>query len=124
VLTHWVLHEWVGRESPFTFVTDGIDSVLAQARAVARDNVGIGGGANVIRQSLATGLVEELRLRVAPVLLRVRKGLSDILRQPDHRVGAHQRRRVALCHPPVLHCPPLTDFSPGLQDQNGHRTSP
>lgn len=37
VLTHWVLHEWVGRESPFTFVTDGIDSVLAQARAVARD---------------------------------------------------------------------------------------
>jgi hypothetical protein len=70
--------EWVSRESLFTFVTDGIDSVLAQARAVARDkDVGIG-GANVIRQSLATGLVEELRLRVAPVLLRVRKGLSDI----------------------------------------------
>ena len=79
VLTHWVLHEWVCWESPFTFVTDGIDSVLAQARAVAGDKgVGIGGGANVIRQSLATGLVEEPRLRVALVLLRVRKGLYDI----------------------------------------------
>ncbi len=51
VLTHSVPREWAGRQSPFTFVTDGIDSALAQARAVAGDkDVGIGGGANVIQQ--------------------------------------------------------------------------
>ena len=41
---------------PVTFVTDGIDSALAQARAVAGDrDVGIGGGANVIQQHQAAG---------------------------------------------------------------------
>jgi len=42
VLTHAPPPDWVGRSSPFTFVTGGIDSALA----VAGDkNVGIGGGA-------------------------------------------------------------------------------
>ena len=70
VLTHSVPRDWADRASPFTFVTDGIDSALAQARAAAGDkNVGIGGGAAVIQQYLAAGLVDELRLHVAPVLL-------------------------------------------------------
>jgi dihydrofolate reductase len=76
VLTHSVPPEWADRKSPFTFVTDGIDSALAQARAVAGDkDVGIGGGANVIQQYLAAGLVDELRLHVAPVLLGAGKPL-------------------------------------------------
>jgi len=76
VLTHSVPTEWTSPDSPFTFVTDGIDSALAQARAVAGDkDVGIGGGANVIQQYLAAGLVEELRLHVAPVLLGAGKRL-------------------------------------------------
>ena len=61
-------------------VTDGIGSALAQARAVAGDkDVGIGGGANVIQQYLAAGLVDELRLHVAPVLLGTGKRLFDHL---------------------------------------------
>jgi dihydrofolate reductase len=82
VLTHSVPPEWADRTSPFTFVTDGTDSALAQARAVAGGkDVGIGGGANVIQQYLAAGLVDELRLHVAPVLLGAGKRLFDNPRQ-------------------------------------------
>jgi dihydrofolate reductase len=80
VLTHSVPPEWADRTSPFTFVTDGIDSALARARSVAGDkNVGIGGGAAVIQQYLAAGLVDELRLHLAPVLLGAGRRLFDHL---------------------------------------------
>jgi dihydrofolate reductase len=80
VLTHSVPAEWVSTKSPFTFVTDGIESALAQARAVAGDkDVGIGGGADVIQQYLAARLVDELRLHLAPVLLGAGKRLFDHL---------------------------------------------
>jgi dihydrofolate reductase len=80
VLTHSVPPEWAARTSPFTFVTDGIDSALAQARANADgQDVGVGGGANVIQQYLAAGLVDELRLHLAPVLLGAGKRLFDHL---------------------------------------------
>ena len=80
VLTHSAPQEWARPDSPFTFVTDGIQSALTQARAVAGDkDVGIGGGANVIQQYLAAGLVDELRLHIAPVLLSTGKRLFDHL---------------------------------------------
>jgi dihydrofolate reductase len=71
VLTH---HEREPLEmkggTTFTFVTDGIESALAQARAaVGEKDVSIGGGADVGRQYLAAGLLDELQLNVAPVLL-------------------------------------------------------
>jgi dihydrofolate reductase len=54
----------------FTFVTDGIEAALEQAKEAAGDkDVAIGGGANVAQQYLKAGLVEELTLHVAPVLL-------------------------------------------------------
>jgi dihydrofolate reductase len=54
----------------FTFVTDGIESALEQARAAAGDaDVAIAGGAATVRQYLAAGLIDELRLHVAPVIL-------------------------------------------------------
>jgi dihydrofolate reductase len=54
----------------FHFVTDGIESALEQARAAADDgDVKVIGGANVIRQYLSAGLLEELQLHVAPVVL-------------------------------------------------------
>src|SRR6266540_1272655 len=55
----------------FTFVTDGIESALDQARKAAGDrNVAIAGGAATINQYLATGLIDELRTHIAPVTLR------------------------------------------------------
>ena len=54
----------------FTFVTDGIESALEQARGVAGEkNVAIAGGANVVQQFLKAGLLDEMQIHVAPVLL-------------------------------------------------------
>lgn len=54
----------------FTFVTDGIESALTQARKAAADkDILIGGGAKVIQQYLQDELVDELRLHVVPVFL-------------------------------------------------------
>ena len=62
----------------FTFVTDGIESALAQAREAAGDgDVAIAGGAATVNQYLAAGLIDELRLHVAPVLLGAGERLLD-----------------------------------------------
>ena len=54
----------------YYFVTDGIESALAQARAVADDgDVAIQGGATTINQYLAAGLIDELRLDIVPLTL-------------------------------------------------------
>jgi dihydrofolate reductase len=54
----------------FVFVTDGIESALDQARQTAGDrDVALGGGASVIQQYLAAGLVDEFDLHIVPILL-------------------------------------------------------
>jgi dihydrofolate reductase len=54
----------------FHFVTDGIESALEQAKAAAGEqDVSIGGGANVVQQYLAAGLLDEMLISVVPVLL-------------------------------------------------------
>ena len=69
VVTHAVPREWVYEGSPFTFVTDGVESAIEQARAAAGDkNVGVG-GANVAQQAIRAGLVDEISVDLVPVLL-------------------------------------------------------
>jgi dihydrofolate reductase len=54
----------------YTFVTDGIEAALDQARAAAcNKNVGIWGGADIIRQYLKAALLDELRIQLIPILL-------------------------------------------------------
>ncbi|MFN8440794.1 MAG: dihydrofolate reductase family protein [Caldilineaceae bacterium] len=54
----------------FYFVTDGIESALAQARkAAAGKDISLGGGANVAQQYLAAGLVDEMLIHLVPILL-------------------------------------------------------
>jgi dihydrofolate reductase len=56
--------------SRFRFVTDGVAAAIGQARAVAGDkDVVVMGGADVIDQSLAAGLVDVLRIHLSPVIL-------------------------------------------------------
>jgi dihydrofolate reductase len=70
VLTHHAREPLVKGETTFTFVTDGIESALEQARAAAGDSdVALGGGANVGQQYLNAGLLDELRIHIAPLLL-------------------------------------------------------
>jgi dihydrofolate reductase len=69
VLTHTIPQEWVTPGSPFTFVTDGIESAVAKAREIAGDkNIGVG-GADVARQCLKAGLLDEIQIDLVPVLL-------------------------------------------------------
>jgi dihydrofolate reductase len=54
----------------FHFVTDGIESALAQAKAAAGDlDVKIGGGVSTVRQYLQAGVVDEMHLAISPVVL-------------------------------------------------------
>lgn len=70
VLTHHEREPLVKGETTFTFVSDGIESALAQAREAAGEkDVTIGGGAEVAQQYLAAGLIDQLQLNVVPVLL-------------------------------------------------------
>ena len=64
-------------DSGFTFV-DGFDEALDRARAAAGDrDVSIAGGADVIRQALDAGVVDELVVSIAPVVLSGGKRLFD-----------------------------------------------
>jgi dihydrofolate reductase len=70
VLTHHIPHQAPKGATPFTFVTDGIASALAQAKAAAGDNnVYVVGGAKTAQQCLQAGLVDELLIHLVPVLL-------------------------------------------------------
>ncbi|HEY4281243.1 MAG TPA: dihydrofolate reductase family protein, partial [Conexibacter sp.] len=80
VLTHHAREPLVKGGTTFSFVTDGIESALAQAQAAAGDkDVQLSGGANMIQQYLAAGLVDELQIHVAPVMLGGGVRLFDTL---------------------------------------------
>jgi dihydrofolate reductase len=64
----------------FTFVTGGIEAALEQARAAAGDeDVALAGGASVVQQYLTAGLLDELQIHLAPVLLGDGVSLFDRL---------------------------------------------
>jgi len=78
VLTHHEREPLVLSDTTFTFHTDGIESALERARDAAGDkDVFIGGGADVINEYLAAGLIDELELHVAPILLGAGARLFD-----------------------------------------------
>jgi dihydrofolate reductase len=94
----------------FYFVTDGIQSALHQARRAAGDkDVLIGGGADVVQQYLAAGLVDEVNVSLVPVVLGDGARLFDNVGGPDQRLEqvrvvqapgvTHLRYRVAKSSP-------------------------
>jgi dihydrofolate reductase len=90
----------------FHFVTDGIESALEQAtKAAGGQDVMLWGGGQAVRQYLAAGLLDELELHVAPVLLgggsRPLDGLGEQVRLEQVRVVgapgvAHLKYRVGV----------------------------
>jgi dihydrofolate reductase len=89
----------------FTFVTDGIESALAQAREAAGDaDVAIAGGAATVNQCLSAGFIDELRLHVAPVVLgageRLFDGVGDVSLQ---RLDVSGNERVTHLSYRVVH---------------------
>src|SRR3954462_1522826 len=79
----------------FHFVTDGFDAAFAQARATAGDDgVDIAGGASAVRQALDAGVVDELTLDIAPVLLGSGERIFD-------GVGSFGLEPVEVLHSPL-----------------------
>jgi dihydrofolate reductase len=104
VLTHHALDpiEMAGGTT-FHFITDGFDSAYQQARAAAgSDDVAIAGGVSTLKQAFAAGVVDEITLDIAPVLLgageRLFDGVSDPGLEPievtHSPLATHVRYRV------------------------------
>ncbi len=84
VVTHRSHETVVKGDTSFEFVTGGVTDTLERARAAAGEkNVILMGGADLLRQYLAAGLVDELTLTIAPVLLGAGKRLFDGIARTD-----------------------------------------
>jgi dihydrofolate reductase len=104
VLTHHP-HDPIEMEggTTFHFVTEGFDAAYAQAREAAGEReVAIAGGASTIRQALSAGVIDELVLDIAPVILGSGEspihGLEDLRLEPIEAThspyATHVRYRV------------------------------
>lgn len=79
IVTHTVPQEWDKEGTPFTFVTEGIESAIEKAKRVAGDkNIGIS-GSKIVQQCLKAGLLDELQLHLVPILLGTGIRLFDHL---------------------------------------------
>jgi dihydrofolate reductase len=104
VVTHRPHEVVVKGETMFRFVTEGIEHAIEQAIVAAEDKlVHIMGGASIIQQALAAGLVDELFLHVAPVILNSGIRLFEHLGGPiqleraqvlESRHATHLRYRI------------------------------
>ena len=69
IVTHSAPQEWIYEGSPFTFVTDGVESAIRQAKEAPGDKDVVVCTASILQQCLNLGLVDEIHLDVAPLLL-------------------------------------------------------
>ncbi|HYY79554.1 MAG TPA: dihydrofolate reductase family protein [Actinomycetes bacterium] len=69
VLTHSVPAEVPETSVPYTFVTDGIESAIRQAKAAAGDRYVALMGSQAAQQCLQAGLLDEIQVAVVPLLL-------------------------------------------------------
>jgi dihydrofolate reductase len=104
VLTHYP-HDPIEMEggTTFYFVTEGFEAAFERAKAVAGDlGVDIAGGASTVRQAFAAGVIDELMLDIAPVLLgkgeRLFAGVQDPGLEPVEVIhsprATHVRYRI------------------------------
>jgi hypothetical protein len=71
------LPAWPTGNSEFIFVSEGIRAGVARARALAGDKRIAIGGASIAQQALQAGLVDEIYLHIAPIILGMGKRLFD-----------------------------------------------
>lgn len=69
IVTHNPPQEWMKEDSPFVFVTDGVESAIRQAKVAAGDkNVAVA-TPSIMQQCLKAGLLDEIHIDLVPVLL-------------------------------------------------------
>lgn len=82
VVSHTVPDGWPRDDAPFTFVTDGLESAVAQAKTVAGDKtVGVA-GPSIAQQCINAGLLDEVHIELVPVLLGQGIRFFDHLQRP------------------------------------------
>lgn len=110
VLTHEEREPWIRKGgATFTFVTDGIESALKQAKEAAGEkDVRIAGGADVVQQFIEAKLVDELQIHLVPVLL------GDGVRLFDHI----DRGPVELENTRVIDSPKVTHLGYRVSQEN------
>ena len=82
IMTHNPPQEWIKPGSPYTFVTDGIASAIRQAKQAAGDKHVEISTPNVMQQALNAGLLDEIHLNLAHVLIGEGIRLFDNLASP------------------------------------------
>jgi dihydrofolate reductase len=84
----------------FTFVTDGVEAAVGQAKAAAGErDVSVAGGASVIQQCIGAGLLDELQVHVVPILL----GGGTPLFAGSDATGVELEKTRAVDSPGVTH---------------------
>jgi dihydrofolate reductase len=69
LFTHTVPAGWPRDDAPFTFVTDGIERAVAQAKAIAGDKIVAVATPTITQQCLNAGLLDAIAVDLVPVLL-------------------------------------------------------
>lgn len=80
IVTHTVPQEWTYEGSPFTFVTEGVESAVRQAKQAAGEKDVVICTASILQQVLNLGLMDEIHIDVAPLLLGMGVRLFDHLK--------------------------------------------
>jgi dihydrofolate reductase len=79
IVTHNVPQEWVKEGSPFIFVTDGVESSIHQAKKAAGNKDVVICTPSILQQAMKAGLVDEIHVDVAPILIGGGVSLFDHL---------------------------------------------
>lgn len=96
----------------FTYVTDGINSAIDQARAAANGkNVAIAGGGTLLRQVIQLGLLDELELHIVPVIL------GDGMRLLSPELGLGSTEGIELTPAHVIATPEVTHIRYKVNDR-------
>jgi dihydrofolate reductase len=110
----------------FTYITTGIHSAIEQARTAANGkNVAIAGGGTLLRQVIKLGLLDELELHIAPVIL------GDGMRLLSPELGLDDKEGIELAPARVIATPDVTHIrykvngrSPLVLDNRGRDGEP
>ena len=94
VVTHSVPEEWVYEGSPFTFVTEGVESAVEQAKVAAGEKDVAVGAASIVQQCIRAGLLDEIHIDLVHVLL------GDGVRLFDNLGGQVELERTEIIEAP------------------------
>nr|BBH87383.1 deaminase [Thermosporothrix sp. COM3] len=88
VVSHRPAPEWVGEDWPMTFVSDGLESAIAQGQAIAGEKKVVVASTTLVQQCLNAGLLDEIHIDLVPVLLGSGVRLFDHLKVAPIELGS------------------------------------